>query len=57
VSFTTVYIWTNSDQPRLESLLVWDWDCGWFDEKDAVFYEVTYEVLVGVGVCWWNLEG
>jgi hypothetical protein len=35
----TVFIWTDSNQQGLENLLrlVWDWDCGWFDEKDGVF--------------------
>jgi hypothetical protein len=30
------------------------WDCGWFDEKDVVFYDVTYAVVSGD---WWKLEG
>ncbi|GAU12651.1 hypothetical protein TSUD_121430 [Trifolium subterraneum] len=42
VSFT-VYIWTDSDQPGLENLLRLVCDCGWFDEKDVVFYEVSLD--------------
>jgi hypothetical protein len=43
----TVYIWTNSDQPRAKrSLLVW-----WFDEKNVLFGEAAIEVA-GIGEHW-----
>jgi hypothetical protein len=51
MSFFTGYIWTDSDQPRLENLLmllVCDCDCGWFDEKYSMFYDVTYGIVVVV---------
>lgn len=37
----SVKTFTHSDQPRTVESLLLVWCCGWFDEKQAVFGELT----------------